>query len=107
MVESDIVLPQLSSGINMAPQEPTPSSKSPPIHPTAGASVRDLDLPPVSVDPQRMASTAAASLPAPPREGPGATIGRYKLLQEIGEGGFGTVFMAEQEHPVRRKVALQ
>jgi serine/threonine protein kinase/tetratricopeptide (TPR) repeat protein len=34
-------------------------------------------------------------------------IGPYKLLQEIGEGGFGTVFMAEQEHPVRRRVALK
>lgn len=40
-------------------------------------------------------------------ERPGATIGRYKLLQQIGEGGFGTVFMAEQEHPVRRRVALK
>ena len=34
-------------------------------------------------------------------------IGRYKILQEIGEGGFGTVYMAEQEYPVRRKVALK
>ncbi len=34
-------------------------------------------------------------------------IGRYKLLQEIGEGGFGVVHMAEQEEPVRRKVALK
>ena len=34
-------------------------------------------------------------------------IGRYKLLQEIGEGGFGVVFMAEQREPVRRKVALK
>ncbi len=33
--------------------------------------------------------------------------GRYKLLQQIGEGGMGTVFMAEQEQPVRRKVALK
>ena len=40
-------------------------------------------------------------------EGPGTRIGRYKLLQVIGEGGFGSVFMAEQEHPVRRKVALK
>jgi serine/threonine protein kinase len=40
-------------------------------------------------------------------EGPGARIGPYKLLQEIGEGGMGTVFMAEQEEPVRRKVALK
>ena len=37
----------------------------------------------------------------------GSTIGRYKLLQQIGEGGFGVVFMAEQEEPVRRKVALK
>jgi len=41
------------------------------------------------------------------REGPGSTIGPYKLLQEIGEGGMGVVYMAQQEHPVRRKVALK
>ncbi|MBS0196229.1 MAG: serine/threonine protein kinase [Planctomycetes bacterium] len=40
-------------------------------------------------------------------DGPGTRIGSYKLLQLIGEGGFGTVFMAEQEQPVRRKVALK
>ena len=34
-------------------------------------------------------------------------IGRYKLLQEIGEGGMGTVWMAEQQEPVRRRVALK
>ena len=43
----------------------------------------------------------------PVGEGPGAVIGRYKLLEEIGEGGFGRVFMAEQTEPVRRKVALK
>src|SRR5436309_80112 len=37
----------------------------------------------------------------------GMMIGRYKLLQQIGEGGFGTVFMAEQLEPVQRKVALK
>ena len=37
----------------------------------------------------------------------GAMIGRYKLLEKIGEGGFGTVFMAEQVEPVQRKVALK
>ena len=37
----------------------------------------------------------------------GDVIGRYKLLEEIGEGGFGVVFMAEQHEPVRRKVALK
>ena len=35
------------------------------------------------------------------------TIGPYKLLQKIGEGGMGTVWMAEQEKPVRRRVALK
>ena len=37
----------------------------------------------------------------------GETIGRYKLLERIGEGGFGVVFMAEQQQPVRRKVAVK
>src|SRR5262245_19750687 len=40
-------------------------------------------------------------------EGPGTVIGPYKLLEQIGEGGMGTVFMAEQTQPVRRKVALK
>ena len=40
-------------------------------------------------------------------EPPGARIGRYKLLQKIGEGGCGIVYMAEQEVPVRRRVALK
>jgi eukaryotic-like serine/threonine-protein kinase len=40
-------------------------------------------------------------------EGPGTVIGRYKLLQEIGQGGFGVVFMAKQLEPVQRKVALK
>jgi eukaryotic-like serine/threonine-protein kinase len=39
--------------------------------------------------------------------GPQSKIGRYKLLEQIGEGGFGVVFMAEQEEPVRRIVALK
>jgi serine/threonine protein kinase len=38
---------------------------------------------------------------------PGDTIGRYKLLQQIGEGGCGVVYMAEQAEPVRRRVALK
>ena len=41
------------------------------------------------------------------RERAGMRVGNYKLLQLIGEGGFGTVFMAEQEKPVRRRVALK
>ena len=43
----------------------------------------------------------------PDRQGPGTVIGPYKLLQPIGEGGMGTVYMAEQTVPVRRTVALK
>jgi len=43
----------------------------------------------------------------PVSEAPGTVIGPYKLLQQIGEGGMGTVFMAEQTEPVQRKVALK
>jgi eukaryotic-like serine/threonine-protein kinase len=58
-----------------------------------------LDAPPTGV--------AAAVPPAAPTEAPGDCIGPYKLLQKIGEGGCGTVYMAEQEEPVRRRVALK
>jgi serine/threonine protein kinase len=40
-------------------------------------------------------------------ERPGTVIGPYKLLEQIGEGGFGVVFRAEQQQPVRRQVALK
>jgi eukaryotic-like serine/threonine-protein kinase len=51
---------------------------------------------------------AVRGLPKMPvGEKPGDWIGRYKLLQQIGEGGCGVVFMAEQEEPVRRRVALK
>src|SRR5262249_47383 len=43
----------------------------------------------------------------PIAEKPGSMVGPYKLLQEIGQGGFGVVYMAEQEKPVRRMVALK
>src|SRR5690242_14873601 len=43
----------------------------------------------------------------PPRGGPGGSVGPYKLLEQIGEGGFGVVYLAEQTQPVRRKVALK
>ena len=42
-----------------------------------------------------------------PVERPGMQIGRYKLLENIGEGGMGVVYMAEQREPVRRTVALK
>jgi serine/threonine protein kinase/tetratricopeptide (TPR) repeat protein len=63
--------------------------------------------------------TAGSDLPAaattrsmaqglhPITEGPGSRIGPYRILQEIGRGGMGAVFMAEQEQPIRRRVALK
>jgi serine/threonine protein kinase/Tfp pilus assembly protein PilF len=61
--------------------------------------------------PQRLLDVPEAAVPtldpAPLMERPGTVIGPYKLLQQIGEGGMGTVFMAEQTHPVQRKVALK
>jgi serine/threonine protein kinase len=58
-----------------------------------------------------MGSPAAAlkreTIPIKSLEQLGERIGRYKLLQQIGEGGCGVVYMAEQEEPVRRRVALK
>ena len=43
----------------------------------------------------------------PVADRPGTEIGQYRLLEQIGEGGFGIVYLAEQREPVRRKVALK
>jgi WD40 repeat protein/serine/threonine protein kinase len=61
-------------------------------------------------EPDEMLDRPLAKAPVdeqPVTEQPGSTIGPYKLLEQIGEGGFGVVFMAEQHQPVRRKVALK
>src|ERR1051326_563005 len=47
------------------------------------------------------------NLALPAEEGPGTMIGRYKLLERVGEGGFGVVYVAEQREPVKRRVALK
>jgi serine/threonine protein kinase/tetratricopeptide (TPR) repeat protein len=57
-----------------------------------------LESPPTSA----LAETSAALV-----EKPGMHVGAYKLLEQIGEGGMGVVFMAEQQRPVRRRVALK
>jgi WD40 repeat protein/serine/threonine protein kinase len=56
---------------------------------------------------QQPAAAGLTDAYRPLSEGPGTVIGQYKLLQQIGEGGFGVVYMAEQLEPVRRKVALK
>src|SRR5688572_20614973 len=56
--------------------------------------------------PSSTAILSDASL-SPSMEKAGDRIGRYKLLQQLGEGGCGVVYMAEQEEPVRRRVALK
>ena len=71
------------------------SPRDPPATPTASASVPPLN--------ERDAE--ARSLV--PLEKPGDQIGRYKLLEQIGEGGFGVVYVAEQREPVKRRVALK
>lgn len=64
-----------------------------------------------AASPGRFLESAApgvsATIDQPVAEKPGMQIGRYKLLQEIGQGGMGVVYMAEQHEPVRRKVALK
>lgn len=51
--------------------------------------------------------TLAAGAPGGPTETVGEHIGRYRLLEQIGEGGFGVVYLAEQREPVMRQVALK
>src|SRR5882724_4736146 len=53
------------------------------------------------------AAAVVATVDGALRERPGTVIGSYKLMEQIGEGGMGLVFVAEQTQPVRRKVALK
>jgi len=71
--------------------------------PEQGAAKIDGDL----IVPGGQPSATAASLSGPSGESPGTRIGRYKLLELIGEGGFGSVFRAEQTFPIKRRVALK
>jgi serine/threonine protein kinase len=66
-------------------------------HDEAGGFLRD----------RKVAGNPVATIDQPAGEGPGSVIGPYKLLEQIGEGGFGVVSLAEQTEPVRRKVALK
>jgi eukaryotic-like serine/threonine-protein kinase len=59
------------------------------------------------MDAPAAAADRATFPPLAPELLPGERVGRYKLLEKIGEGGWGIVYLAEQEEPVRRRVALK
>src|SRR5262245_28226479 len=77
-------------------------------HPQVGSFLQDnVAVPPsprAGVGPE-VSGSATVDVALPER--PGTVIGPYKLLQQIGEGGMGVVWMAEQTRPVQRKVALK
>ena len=61
----------------------------------------------VALGPKENSPKSTIVLSLPLTEKSGDRIGRYKLLEQIGEGGCGVVYMAEQEEPIRRRVALK
>jgi serine/threonine protein kinase/tetratricopeptide (TPR) repeat protein len=72
------------------------------------APARALDPPPAAAGQAEGTGSEDGSAPPLPEEQVGAVLAdRYKLLEQIGEGGMGTVWVAEQTQPVRRKVALK
>jgi serine/threonine protein kinase/tetratricopeptide (TPR) repeat protein len=77
-------------------------------HPQVGSFLQDdAAAQPSPLGVAERAVRGGATVDAPVTECPGTVIGPYKLLQQIGEGGMGKVFMAEQTQPVQRKVALK
>jgi serine/threonine protein kinase/tetratricopeptide (TPR) repeat protein len=84
----------------------SPGSDEPADATTGAATPADTGSPEV---PATLTATASGDdiVSRPLTEGPGTWIGPYKLVQMIGEGGMGAVFLAEQERPVRRTVALK
>ena len=66
-----------------------------------------LDTPPIGCNGFPSGDGVGSTVDSPITERPGTIIGPYKLLQQIGEGGMGVVFMAEQTQPLQRTVALK
>src|SRR5262245_51411826 len=77
-------------------RNPAGLAKSTPAIPQSLVEDIKQQLPTMKID-----AGAALTLPA------GTQIGRYKVLEQVGEGGFGVVYIAEQSEPVRRRVALK
>jgi serine/threonine protein kinase/tetratricopeptide (TPR) repeat protein len=72
-------------------------------HPGLADQIHEVFPAMIAIEQPGLAPLAAASAV----ERVGALVGRYKLLERIGEGGFGVVYMAEQQYPVRRVVAVK
>ena len=83
------------------------AARTGPVGPGEPRSVADTEASPAGSPGGTETGTRDGSRGSPLREGPGAVIGRYQLLEEIGQGGMGTVFRAEQLRPLRRHVALK
>jgi non-specific serine/threonine protein kinase/serine/threonine-protein kinase len=73
-------------------------------HPELAGRIRELFPAAILMEQRSFGATVELG---PPTERVGQAIGHYKLLEHIGEGGFGVVYMAEQHEPIRRKVALK
>jgi serine/threonine protein kinase/WD40 repeat protein len=76
-------------------------------HPEVGSFLHEAPIQPSPLERGGPGVGGGATLDEPSTERPGTVIGPYKLLQQIGEGGMGVVWMAEQTQPVQRKVALK
>src|SRR5262249_54327917 len=77
-------------------------------HPQVGSFLQDdVAVPPSTLGGVGREVSGGATVEVPITERPGTVIGPYKLLQQIGEGGMGVVWMAVQTRPVQRKVALK
>ncbi len=83
-------------------QKPEAGHKNASNH--AGSPTEDASPPLSNIGAARVLGFA---LESPGEDTSGARIGAYKLLQKIGEGGFGVVWMAEQQEPIRRRVAVK
>ena len=66
-----------------------------------------VDHAPAPLSSDETVAASEAGVRAPLSEGPGTMLGPYRLLERIGQGGFGTVFLAEQQEPIVRRVAVK